>query len=135
MAFVHGKGAVFKLDNAADVLTDISAYVRSVSPKRSADTAEVTCFGALVKSYIAGLTDMTISVEGVWDATLDAILHAALGATKTFEFGPEGSTGGDIKYTAECICTSYTPGDASVDGAVMWSADLQVTGTLTRTTY
>lgn len=135
MAFGHGKSAVFKLDDSGGSLTDISAYVRSVSPKRSADTADVTCFGAAVKSYIAGLTDMTISVEGVFDPTADAILHAALGAIKTWEFGPQGSGGGSIKYTAEGFVTSYTCGDASVDGAVTWSAEIQVTGTLTRTTY
>lgn len=136
MAFVHGKSAVFKLDNSGGTLTDISAYCEEVSLPRSIETAETTTFGSTAKSYITGLTDATISVSGKWDATVDAHLAAILGqaATLTFEVGPAGSGTGNIKYTGECIATSFEVG-ASVGDAVTFSLELQVTGSITRTTY
>jgi hypothetical protein len=136
MAFGHGKDAVFKLDNAGASLTDISAYIRSVRYNPTAAADETTTMGKASKTFIAGLKDATISVEGFWDPTVDAIFNSALGSstTKTFEHGPEGGTSGDIRYTGECICTSYNI-DPAVDGVVPFSAELQVTGDVTRNTY
>lgn len=134
--FTHGSKAVFKLDDAAGTLTDISAYITSVSFPRNADTVEVTTLGDTDKEYIAGLKDATISIEGIFDPAIDAIFDAALGAsaTKSFEYGPQGSTTGNVKYTGECICTSYEP-ETGVDGAGTFSAELQVSGVITRGTY
>jgi hypothetical protein len=134
--FVHGKSAVFKLDNAAGTLTDISNVAEEVSLPRSIETAETTTFGSSAKSYITGLTDSTVSVSGKFDATVDAHLSAILGqaATLSFEYGPAGSTSGNIKYTGECIATSYEV-SASVGDALTFSIELQVTGAVTRATY
>jgi hypothetical protein len=74
MAFVHGKDSVFKLDNASGSLTDISAFVNNVDFPETADVAETTTLGDSSKSYIVGLKDATISISGLWDSTLDAIL-------------------------------------------------------------
>lgn len=136
MPFSHGSRAVFKLDNAAGTLTDITIYITSISFPWSADTAEVTTLGKASKIYLAGLKDATISLEGVYDPAVAQILQAALGATstKTFEFGPQGSSAGSPKLTGECIGTSFevtTP----VDGPATWSAELQVTDDITVTTY
>lgn len=136
MAFVHGKGTVFKVDNGAGALTDISAFLASLSFSPSAETAEVTTFGDSNKEFIAGLKDATISVEGKWDPTPDVLFNDILGAaaTKTFEYGPEGSAAGKVKYTGECICTAYSP-TSPLDDAAGFSAELQVTGAITRTTF
>lgn len=134
MAFVHGKTAVFKIDNSSGTLTDISAYCDSVDLPLTADTAETSTFGSTAKSYIAGLKDSTLSVSGIWDATADATLAAIVGLTGTFEYGPAGSTAGLIKYTGECICTSYST-SAPVGDKVTFSAEFQVTGAVTRTTF
>lgn len=134
--FTHGSKAVFKLDDSAGTLTDISAYITSVSVSRNADTVEVTALGDTDKEYIAGLKDATISIEGIFDPTVDAIFDAALGAsaTKSWEYGPQGSAVGSVKYTSECICTSYEP-ETGVDGAGTFSAELQISGAVTRGTY
>jgi hypothetical protein len=136
MAFVHGKSAVFKLDNAAGSLVDYSAYLEEVSMPRSVETAETTTFGSSAKSYITGLSDATISISGKFDSAADATLVAVLGqaATLSFEYGPAGSTAGLIKYSGECIMTSYEIG-ATVGDAVTASVELQVTGTITRGTW
>jgi len=138
MAFVHGKSAVFKLDNASGSLVDYSTYLDDIGFPRDVETAETTTFGVAgsAKTYITGLSDATISVSGKFDATADATLSAVVGqaATLTFEYGPEGSSAGKVKYTGECILTSYEV-SASVGDVVTASLDFQVTGQITRTTF
>ena len=136
MATSHGKDTVFKLDNGAGSLTDISAYLAEAGLDRTVDVAEVQTFGDGSKEILPGLKDGTIPLGGPFDPAVDAILDAAFGAatSKTFEYGPEGSTAGDIKYTGECICTAYSKKGSMTDAARI-TATLRVTGAVTRTTF
>ena len=138
MAFAHGKSAVFKLDNSSGSLVDYSSYLNDLSLSRSIESAETTTFGVTgsAKTFIVGLTDANFSISGLFDATADGTLAGVLGqaSTLSFEYGPAGSTGGFVKYTGECIMTSYDV-SASVGDAVQSSADFQVTGAITRTTW
>ena len=136
MAFTHGKDSVFKLDNSGGSLTDISTYVNNVDFPETADVSETTTLGADNKTYIAGLKDATISLSGLWDATADAIFGAVVGqsATLSYEYSPEGTTGGNVKYEGEAILTSYAI-SSPVGDAVGYSADLQVSGAVTRGTH
>jgi predicted secreted protein len=136
MAFTHGKDSVFKLDNSGGTLTDISTYVNNVDFPETADVSETTTLGADNKTYIAGLKDATISLSGLWDSTADAIFGAVVGqsATLSFEYSPEGTTGGNVKYEGEAILTSYAI-SSPVGDAVGYSADLQVSGAITRGTH
>jgi predicted secreted protein len=138
MPFAHGKSAVFKLDNAGGTLVDYSAYLNSIQMPRSIATAETTTFGVTgsAKTFIVGLSDATISLSGLFDSAADATLAGVLAqsATLTFEYGPTGSTAGMVKYTGECIMTSYQI-QAAVGDAVQASVDCQVTGVITRTTW
>jgi predicted secreted protein len=133
--FVHGKSTNFTLDDTAGSVRDISNTVTSVDFPETLDTAETTAFGSSAKSYIVGLTDATISVSGIWDATVDGyIAGGAEPASRSFVFGPAGSTASNIKYTGEAIVTSYSISNP-VGDVVTYSLDLQVTGAITRTTY
>jgi hypothetical protein len=134
--FRHGKSTVFKVDNAAGTLTNISDTLTDVSFPQTVDTAETSTFGSSAKSYVVGLTDSTLSVAGNFDATVDTHLAGVLGqaASLSFEYGPEGSTNGFVKYTGECILTSYEKSGAIGD-VVSYSAEFQVTGAITRGTY
>lgn len=138
MAFVHGKSAVFKLDDSSGTLRDLSTYLNDISMPRDIETAETTTFGVSgsAKTYITGLTDSTISISGLFDATADGYLAGVVGqsATLSFEYGPAGSTGGLVKYSGECIMTSYEV-SASVGDSVQASADFQVTAAITRGTW
>ena len=136
MAFTHGKDSVFKLDNASGSLTDISSYVNNVDFPETADVSETTTLGADNKTYIAGLKDATISLSGLWDSTADAIFGAVVGqsATLSYEYSPEGTASGKVKYTGEAILTSYAI-SSPVGDAVGYSADLQVSGAVTRGTH
>lgn len=135
MAFVHGKSADFRIDDSGGTLRDISAFCDSVDFPATADTAEVTTFGSSSKAYVAGLKDSTLSISGSWDATADGYLAGIVGAAAgSFQYGPAGTTNGNIKYTGECICTSYQV-SAPVGDKVTFSAEFQVTGAITRGTY
>ena len=134
--FTHGKATVFKVDNSSGSLTTISDVLTDVSFPQTIETAETTSFGSNAKTYIVGLSDATISISGNFDTTVDTHLSAVLGqaATLSFEYGPEGSTAGDAKYTGECLMTSYEKSGA-VGDVVTFSAEFQVTGAVTRGTY
>lgn len=136
MAFVHGKSSVFKLDNASGSLTDISAFVNNVDFPETADVAETSVLGASNKTYIVGLKDATISISGLFDATVDAILGAVVGQTATlsYEYSPEGTASGKVKYTGEAILTNYAL-SSPVGDVVAYSADLQCSGAVTRGTH
>ena len=136
MAFVHGKDSVFKLDNASGSLTDISAFVNNVDFPETADVAETSVLGASNKTYLVGLKDATIGLTGFFDATADAIFGAVIGqsATLSFEYSPEVTASGKIKYTGECILTNYAL-SSPVGDVVAYSGDLQVSGAVTRGTH
>jgi len=136
MAFVHGKDSVFKLDDSGGTLTDISSYVNNVDFPETADVAETTTLGDGSKTYIVGLKDATLSISGLWDSTADGILGAVVGqsATLSFEYSPEGTGSGAVKYTGEAILTSYAV-SSPVGDVVGYSADLQVSGDVTRGTH
>ena len=134
--FRHGKNASFKVDNSSGTLTDISNTLNSVTFPREIETLETTSFGSSNRSYVVGFTGATISIEGSFDATVDAHLAGILGqeASVSFEYGPEGTTSTYVKYTGECFLTSYET-SAGVGDIVSYSAEFQVTGAITRGTF
>lgn len=134
--FRHGKSTAFKIDDNGGTLRDISNTLTDVSFPRSIDTAETSSFGDSAKTYIVGLTDGTLSVSGNFDATVDGYIAGTIGfATPLeFEYGPEGSTNGLVKYSGNCILTSYEKSGAIGD-VVTYSAEYQITGAVTRGTW
>lgn len=141
MAFLHGKKALFKIDNSGGTLVDISAYCESVDLSRDIDTAETSTFGATSKTYVVGLIDGKISVSGKFDSagasTVDSVLAATLGqdASLTFEYQASNAAASSTnpKYTGECYITSYKV-SSPVNDVVSFSAEFQITGTVTRAT-
>ena len=132
--FAHGKSTDFAIDDTGGSSRNISNTLTDVSFPQTIDTAETTAFGSSNKSYIVGLKDTTISVSGIWDATVDGYLSGTEPASRSFIFGPAGSTGGNVKYTGECILTNYSQSNP-VGDVVSFTADFQVTGSVTRGTY
>ena len=132
--FVHGKSTDFELDDTGGTSRSLSTVLTSVDFPEVIETAETTAFGATSKSYIVGLRDATISVSGLWDATVDGYIIGNEPATRSFIFGPAGSTSSNVKYTGECILTNYSISNP-VGDVVTFSLDLQVTGNVTRGTY
>jgi len=125
---------------ATGTATNISSYLNSIDFPRTQDTAEVTTFNSsnMAKTYVTTLNDATLSVEGVWSTTPDGILSGLIGASSGSEFwyqtpSTSAVTSPFVQYTGKAILTSYSP-PSGVGDAVTFSADFQVTGTITRTT-
>jgi len=139
--FRHGKNTAFKIDNAAGTLVDISTSCDNISFPRTIDMADTSAFGTSAKTYVVGLSDSKISVSGKFDATTDAQIAAVIAAidagtltSATFEYGPEGTTATRVKYTGECLVSSYEV-SGQVSDMVPFTMELQVTGAVTRTTW
>jgi hypothetical protein len=141
MAFVHGKDAVFKIDDSGGTLRTLTSYVDNVSGLPGGrDLAEVTAFGDGGTKSIPGLQDVSFTIKGHFDSTATTGPNAVLNslrtatATATFEYGPEGGTTGKVKFTGECWLTEYEV-EAEVDDKVSFTAEFQVDGTVTSTTF
>ena len=132
--FVHGKSTDFAIDDTGGSSRNIANTLTDVSFPQTIDTAETTAFGSSNKSYIVGLKDGSFSVSGIWDATVDGYLSGTEPASRSFIYGPAGSTGGNVKYTGEAIMTNYSVSNP-VGDVVTYSLDLQITGAVTRGTY
>jgi hypothetical protein len=139
--FIHSKLSKAKLDTSLGVLTDISDACDEVDMPEELELIETTTFGATSKTYLVGFADGKISLGGPWSRNL----HTHFGALKvafrdgtissaSFEYGPEGTDSGDIKISCETVLTSFQKTSAAKE-AVRWKAELQITGTVTETTY
>ena len=141
MAFNHSKLTYVRIDNASNALQNISTYCNSFNLPEELDLVETTTFGATSKTYVIGYADATLSMGGFWDPTFDGIMTGLKQAFRdgtiasaTFEYGPAGSTGGYVKYSGEFVLTNYEKGN-EIDGVTEWSAEAQVTGNITVTTF
>lgn len=132
MSFSHGNDAELKIQNAAGVLTDISTYLTSISMPREIEANETSTMRTRDRTYVPGLRNRTVSFEGRWDATLDALLDGITGMVRTFEYSPAGAGTGLVTYAGSLILTSYEPSTPH-DDVADWSAEGQVTGAVTRT--
>ena len=141
MPFIHSKLSVFWLDTSGGVLTDISTYCDEVSMPEELDLVETTTFGATSKTYLVGFADGKITVSGNWDRTIDAMLSSIRAAFRagtltsvSFEYGPEGASSGDKKYSGEAVMVNYEKSSAVKD-QVKFSFELQITGAVTDGSY
>lgn len=139
--FRHGKNTYFALDGTAGTLVNISDTLNEATMPRAIETAETTAFGSNDKTYITGLADATISLSGMFDASVDtqiggdiANLKSGSVSSLTFEYGPAGSASGRPKFTGEAIITSYEVA-SPVGDVVTYSLELQVTGAVSGTTF
>lgn len=141
MSRAHGKDSVFKVDDSGGTLRDISNDVDNVSGLPAARAlADVTSYGDAGERFYPGLQGATFTVTGQFNSAattgsvtvLNGLRTAA--NTATFEYGPEGSTTGKIKYTAECWLESFTT-DSSVKDKVPFSATFRMDNGLTVTTF
>ena len=134
MAFTHGKDAAFWMDNGAGSLTEVSGYATAATMARIADLVETSVLNQNDKSYIAGMRGATIQVEFNFDPAIDAIVDAALGVEKSFEYYPAGDPVGATKpkYAGEMILSNASYSTSTSDKGTI-SCSMTVTGAVTRT--
>ena len=141
MAFFDSKVSKFRIDDTGGTLRDLSAYiteVRGLPGQRALN--EVTALGDSGARFIPGLEDVTVRLSGLFDDTATSGPDAVLGPLRThasavdFEYGPEGSSTGDVKYSGTCWVVSYDL-RSRVGNLVEWSATLQVENIVSRGTF
>lgn len=137
----HGKRSFVQMDNASGALTDISSIGKDATLSRSTDTADASHFGTQDKEYVAGMTDATFEIKGLFTTAQDEMISDVYDAQAagtidsiTVEYGPEGNTTGKPKYTQETILTGVDVA-GSVGDLVSLSLKFQRTGGTTRDVY
>ncbi len=139
---IHGKDSYFSIeDSAASTLRNISPYVTSVDFNQENDTHDTTTYGAEGHTFLVGLTNGTIVVNGLWDKTAstgsNTVIQSLVGldaVTVGFEYGPEGNTGTNVKYSGECVLESYSQ-SAPVADLVSFTATFRISGSVTQGTF
>ncbi len=138
MAFFNSKVSRFLIDDTGGAQRDLSPYlteVRGLPGERGLN--EVTALGDGGARFIPGVEDVTIALAGIFDDTAASGPDAALGPLRShasavdFEYGPEGSGAGGVKYSGKCWVASYEL-RSRVGSLVEWTAALQVDGAVSR---
>ena len=120
----HGKEGVIKC--GSDVLGGITGFTIDTT----ADVVEDSSLGNSAKTYLAGRSAFSGSIDMHYDEgdapqeTLD------VGATIAFTLLPEGNTSGDQSFAGNGIVTSMSIG-VSLDGVSTRTVAFQGTGALT----
>lgn len=127
-----GIGTRFKIDSSVNVLTDVSAYLRSVNGTSDVDRLDATVFqpdvAAPLKIEIAGFRTRSLSLEAVYSAAAFTFFSAIEGFEGLdYEIGPDGSTAGDQKISGLCNCLSVSFPSMAVDGVDTFTIELNVT--------
>jgi hypothetical protein len=133
MAFTHGKDSTFHITDAGGTLRDITSYLSSAGLQRMADLAETSTLGSTYKSFVGGLIDASIPLDGLFDPTVDGYLAGILQLSKAFEYYPAGEPVGATKpkYSGNAVLTNYEI-NTGVDGPASISGEFQVDGAITR---
>lgn len=138
MALEHGRFSHFAVEDAAGTtLRTLTTFLTDVTFSQEQDEAQSTTKGQTWETYVQGHTRATITLTGRFDNTAttgpDAVLAGLVADTGTvgFEWGPEGNTAGDIKYSGECFLTAFEHGSPLAD-MVGFTATFRVSGVVTR---
>ena len=136
MSFFDSKVSKFLIDDTGSVQRDLSAYITQVGGLLGTRSLnDVTALGDSGAKFIPGLQRVTIDLSGMFDDTATSGPDAVLGPLRThtsavdFEYGPEGSATGHVKYSGTCWIVSYDL-RGRVGRLVGWSATLQAEGTV-----
>ena len=99
----------------------------------TADVVEDTQLSDATKSFVAGRTSFSGSLDMSYDETDSPQQTLTAGTSISFVLGPEGDGSGDETFTGSGIVTGMSV-NVSLDGITTRSVTFQGTGTLTRGT-
>lgn len=128
------------VDDSGGTIRDISQFVTQSSWPRTVDMLDSHGVADVSKESTAGLKDGdVIQLEIIWDNTATTGFVAvfggdSIGDTRSVEYGPNGSTGGEEKISAEAIIQTVDRGHSRGE-LVTATVSLQVTGTVTEGTF
>lgn len=131
MAFVHGRNTFVSLDG-----NDLSQYTNTSEITRSADSHDVTAYGAQAHNYEGGLKDGTASMGGTYDNTAStgprAVIEPLVGQKVEFIRQPEGTGSGLPQDKVTVLVLNYVE-TAPVADMVTWTCEMQLSGLIDTT--
>jgi len=120
----HGKEGVVKAGST------VIGAVTGFTIDTTADVVEDTSLGNSAKTYLAGRTAFSGSIDMHYDEGDTAQETLDSGATIAFTLLPEGNSSGDQSFVGNGIVTSMSVG-VSLDGVSTRTVAFQGTGALT----
>ncbi len=127
-----GIGAGFKIDNASNVLTNVSGYIRTISPagdvERNDETTLQPDVANPIKVETSGFRTRGYTLTVLWSPASYSFFAAIEGLEGLdYEYGPGGFTVGDQKISGLCNCLNVTDPSASTQGSLEFTVELNVT--------
>jgi hypothetical protein len=123
----HGKEGVIK--TGSNVTGNVTGYTLETS----ADVVENTALGNAAKTFTAGRTSFSGSIDMNWDEGDTSQEEMDCGSSLTFTLLPEGNSSGDISFSGSGIVTGMSVG-VTLDGVTTRTVTFQGTGALTQGT-
>ena len=127
MATHFGKEGVVKAGGTG--IGELTGYTLETT----ADVVEDTQLSDATKSFVAGRTSFSGTLEMSYDETDSPQQTLTAGTTIAFILAPEGNASGDETFTGSGIVTGMSV-NVTLDGITTRSVTFQGTGTLTRGT-
>ena len=124
MATHHGKEGVVTVGGTA------MGEVTSFTLETTGDVVEDTALSDATKSFVAGRTSFSGTIEMHFDESNTEQETLLAGASISFVLLPEGNTSGDASYTGTGLITGMSINN-SMDAIVTRSVTFQGTGALT----
>ncbi len=127
MATHHGKEGVVKAGGTG--IGEITGFTLETT----ADVVEDTALTDATKSFLAGRTSFSGSLDMNYDETDSPQQTLTVGSSIDFVLLPEGNSSGDESFTGSGIITSMSVTNG-MDAVITRNVNFQGTGTLTRGT-
>ena len=127
MATHHGKEGVVKAGGTA--IGELTGFTLETT----ADVVEDTQLSDATKSFLAGRTSFSGTLEMSYDESDSPQQTLTAGSSIAFILLPEGATSGDESFTGSGIVTGMSVSNA-MDSVITRSVTFQGTGALTRGT-
>ena len=127
MATHHGKEGVVTAGGTG--IGELTGFTLETT----ADVVEDTQLSDSTKSFVAGRTSFSGTLEMSYDETDSPQQTLTAGTTIAFILAPEGNSSGDETFTGSGIVTGMSV-NVTLDGITTRSVTFQGTGTLTRGT-
>jgi hypothetical protein len=141
MALFDSQLSIFQITDTGAQLRDITPYLVAIDglpgPRELAEATTLNDSGRMFHPILEGVL---ITLELLWSDDALVGSDTVLGPLRThsaavaFDYGPEGKTGGDIKYSGNAWVRDYRI-LSRVGQMVTSRCELQVNGTITRGTY
>ena len=111
----------------------MAANVTGFTLETSADVVEDSALTNSAKTFVAGRTSFSGSIECHWDEGDTAQEALDVGTSLAFILLPEGNSGGDVSFSGTGLVTGMSIG-VTMDGMTSRSVTFQGTGALTQST-